>query len=99
MDKVKETFSKVQELLDSLQGEKVTFLFIEDSSNRFIISGTPVNIMAQILFAMCRYPVVRDIIKACADKFDKVNDRCGDIARGVTMDHLIEQNAGTDNAN
>lgn len=96
---IKEKFGKVQEILDSLQGKDATFMFIGHEGNHFVLSGSPVNIEAQIVFAMCRYPVVRDIIKACADNFDKVNDRCGDIARGVTMDHLIEQNVGNDNAN
>lgn len=47
-----------------------------------------------IVFAMMRYPIVRDIIKTCAEHFDELNRECGDGARNVTMDHLIEVNSG-----
>lgn len=94
MDKVKETFSKVQELLDSLQETGATCLFIGDEGNHFVISGNPTNITAQIVFAMCRYPVVRQIIQKCADNYEEINKKFGDKVRNVTMDHLIEQNSG-----
>lgn len=91
---VKEKFNQVQELLDSLQGEDATCLFIGHEGNHFVISGSPVNIMAQVVFAMCRYPVVRDIFKTCAARFDELNEEHGDKVRNITMDHLIEQNSG-----
>ncbi len=91
---VKEKFNQVQELLDSLQGEDATCLFIGHEGNHFVISGSPVSIMAQIVFAMCRYPVVRDIIKTCAARYDELNKEHGDKVRNITMDHLIEQNSG-----
>lgn len=40
------------------------------------------------------YPVVRNIIKTCAARFDEVNKECGDNVRSITMDHLIEKNSG-----
>lgn len=91
---VKEKFNQVQELLDSLQGEDATCLFIGHEGNHFVISGSPVSIMAQIVFAMCRYPVVKDIIKTCAARYDELNEEHGDKVRNITMDHLIEQNSG-----
>lgn len=91
---VKEKFNQVQELLDSLQGEDATFLFIGDEGNHFVISGEPGNIMGQIVFSMCRCPVVKDIIKTCAERFDELNKEYGDNVRNVVMDHLIEQNSG-----
>lgn len=91
---VKEKFSKVQEILDSLQGKNATFMFIGNEGNHFVLSGNPVSIEAQIVFAMCRYPVIRDIIKTCAERFDELNKECGDDARNAVMDHLIEQNSG-----
>lgn len=91
---IKEKFGKVQEILDSLQGKDATFMFIGDEGNHFVLSGSPVNIEAQIVFAMCRYPVVRDIIKTCAERFDELNKEYGDNVRNVIMDHLIEQNSG-----
>lgn len=93
---VKEKFGKVQEILDSLQGKDATFMFIGHEGNHFVLSGSPVNIEAQIVFAMCRYPVIRDIIKTCAERFDELNNEYGDNVRNVIMDHLIEQNSGND---
>lgn len=91
---VKEKFSKVQEILDSLQGKDATFMFIGHEGNHFVLSGSPVNIEAQIVFSMCRYPVIREIIKNCAGRFDELNKKYGDNARNVIMDHLIEINSG-----
>ena len=91
---VKEKFGKVQEILDSLQGKGATFMFIGHEGNHFVLSGSPVNIEAQIVFAMCRYPVIRDIIKTCAERFDECNKEYGDNVRNVIMDHLIEENSG-----
>lgn len=91
---VKETFGKVQDLLDSLQNKDATCLFIGHEGNHFVISGSVVNLEAQIVFAMCRYPVVKDIIKNCAERFDELNKEYGDRARNIQMDHLIEQNSG-----
>ena len=93
---VKEKFDKVQEILDSLQGKDATFMFIGYEGNHFVLSGSPVNIEAQIVFAMCRYPVIRDIIKTCAERFDELNKEYGDNIRNVIMDHLIEQNSGNE---
>lgn len=91
---IKKKFGEVQEILDSLQGADATFMFIGHEGNHFVISGSPININAQILFAMMRYPVVRNIIKTCAARFDEVNKECGDNVRNITMDHLIEKNSG-----
>lgn len=91
---VKATFDKVHELLDSLQETGATCLFIGDEGNHFVISGNPTNIEVQIVFAMCRYSVVKDIIKTCATRFDELNEKFGDGVRNVTMDHLIEINSG-----
>lgn len=91
---VKATFDKVHELLDSLQETGTTCLFIGDEGNHFVISGNPTNITAQIVFAMCRYPVVRQIIQKCADNYEELNKKFGDKVRNITMDHLIEQNSG-----
>lgn len=91
---IKEKFGKVQEILDSLQGKDATFMFIGHEGNHFVLSGSPVNIEAQIVFAMCRYPVIRDIIKVCAERFDELNKKYGDNVRNVIMDHLIEKNSG-----
>ena len=43
---------------------------------------------------MMRYPVVRDIIKECAEKYDSMEAQYGNSIREVKMDHLIEQNSG-----
>lgn len=96
MDKneIKKTQRMAQKLLEQLQGEEASFLFIGDEGNCFTIGGDPVNITAQIIFAMIRYPVVRDIIKNCAARFDELNKEYGDKLRNMTMDHLIEQNSG-----
>ena len=102
MDKTKEkqevkaVFSKVQMLLDTLQGKGATFLFIGDEGNHFVISGDFNGICAQLIFAMCRYPVVAQIVEKCAIRFDEMNAEHGDNVRSVTLDHLIEQNSGNE---
>ena len=83
-----------QKLLEQLQGEDASFLFVCDNGNCFTISGNPVNIEAQIMFAMCRYPIVKEIIKTCATRFDALDKEYGDDIRNVTMEHLIEINSG-----
>lgn len=91
---IKKKFDEVQEILESLQDTDATCMFIGHEGNHFVMSGNPVNIKAQILFAMMRYPIVRDIIKTCSARFDELNKECGDNVRNITMDHLIEKNSG-----
>lgn len=55
VEEIKKKFGEVQEILDSLQGADATFMFIGYEGNHFVISGSPININAQILFAMMRY--------------------------------------------
>lgn len=91
---IKKKFDEVQEILDSMQGAGATCMFIGHEGNHFVISGSPTNISAQIVFAMMRYPIVRNIIKTCAERFDELNEECGDGVRDIKMDHLIEKNSG-----
>ena len=51
-------------------------------------------IKAQILFAMIRYPIVHQIIQECAEKYEKLNEKFGEDARNITLDHVIEINSG-----
>lgn len=83
-----------QKLLEQLQGEEASFLFIGDEGNCFTIGGDPTMIAAQILFAMVRYPVVRQIIQKCADNYDSLNEKFGEDVRNLTLEHLIEVNSG-----
>lgn len=94
---IKQVFSDVQQRLDTLQGSDASFLFIGHQGNHFVISGKTNEISAQILFAMMRYPAIRDIIKECATRYDDQNAQYGREARDVKMDHLIEQNSGNEN--
>ena len=96
MDKseISKTQRMAQKLLEQLQGEDASFMLVGDEGNCFTIGGNPTNIEAQILFAMCRYPVVKEIIKTCATRFDALNEELGDDIRNVTMEHLIEVNSG-----
>lgn len=94
---IKQVFDDVQRQLDTLQGEDASFMFIGHEGNHFVLGGNPHEIGAQIVFAMMRYPVIRDIIKNCAEKFDELNEQYGKDVRDVKMDHLIEQNSGNDN--
>lgn len=91
---IKKTQRMAQKLLETLQGKEASFLFVGNEGNCFTMGGDPVHIEAQIVFAMCRYPVVRDIITKCAERFDELNEEFGEEVRNVTMDHLIEQNSG-----
>ena len=96
MDKkeIKKTQRMVQAILERLQGEDASFLFVGDDGNCFTIGGDPVNIEAQIVFSMIRYPIVKDIIKKCATHFDELNNEFGEDIRNVKMEHQIEQNSG-----
>lgn len=88
---VKQVLDDVQAKLDGLQNEKASFLFIGHEGNHFTLSGSPNNIAAQIVFAMMRYPIVRDIINMCAINYNELNDKHGQTARETVMDHLIEK--------
>lgn len=83
-----------QKLLEQLQGKDASFLFIGNEGNCFTIGGDPTMIAAQILFAMVRYPVVKDIIKKCADNYESLNEKFGEDFRNLTLEHLIEVNSG-----
>ena len=91
---ISKKFDEVQGILDSLQETDATCMFIGHEGNHFVISGNQGKIEAQIVFAMMRYPVVRDIIKTCAERYEDLDRKHGDDARNVTMDHLIERNSG-----
>ena len=91
---INKVFDDVQAQLDALQGEDATFMFIGHEGNHFVLSGSTTDIEAQIIFAMMRYSVVREIVMTCADNFDELNKEYGDGVRNVRMDHLIEQNSG-----
>jgi hypothetical protein len=93
-EEIKRKFDKVQDILDSMQDSGATCMFIGHEGNHFVLSGNPTNIATQIVFAMTRYPVVRDIIKTCASRYDELNEKYGDDARKVKLDHQIEKNAG-----
>ncbi len=94
---IKQVFGDVQQRLETLQGSGASFLFIGHQGNHFTISGHPTEIAAQIVFAMMRYPVIRDIIKQCAAWYDGLNAEYGSNVRDAKMDHLIEQNSGNGN--
>ena len=93
-EEIKRVFDDVQQRLDTLQDSEASFLFIGHQGNHFTISGHPIEMAAQIVFAMIRYPVIRNIIKECAEKYDSLNAQYGNDVRDVKMDHLIEQNSG-----
>ena len=94
----KEEIKKIQRMaqkpLELLQGEEASFLFLGDEGNCFTIGGDPTMIAAQILFAMVRYPVVRQIIQKCADNYETLNEKFGEDVRNLTLEHLIEVNSG-----
>lgn len=94
---IKQLFDDVQRRLDTLQGSEASFLFIGHQGNHFSIGGQTNEIGAQLLFAMMRYPVIRDIINECAEKYDSMEAQYGNNVREVKMDHLIEQNSGNGN--
>lgn len=91
---IKKIQRMAQKLLEQLQGKEASFLFVGDEGNCFTIGGDPTMIAAQILFAMVRYPVVKDIIKKCADNYDSLNEKFGEDVRNLTLEHLIEVNSG-----
>lgn len=90
---VKEKFDEIQGMLEQLQGKDASFLFIGHEGNHFTLGGNSINIATQIIFAMCRYPVVKQIIKLCAEKYDEADAKWGDDFRNMKIDHLIEHNA------
>lgn len=66
-------------------------MFLTNEGNHFTISGNPKDIIVQLSFAMMRYPIVRDIIKNCAEKFDEMNALLGKEVKNIKLDHLIER--------
>ena len=93
-EEIKRVFDDVQQRLDTLQDSGASFMFIGHEGNHFVAGGHPSEIATQIVIAMIRYPVIRSIIKQCAEQFDSLNDQYGEDVRQVKMDHLIERNSG-----
>lgn len=93
-EEIKKIQRTAQKLLEQLQGTNATFLFIGDEGNCFTVSGDQVNIEAQLMLAMIRYPVVRDIVHNCSTKYKVLNNRLGENIRNLKMEHLIEINSG-----
>ncbi len=93
-EEIKKLFDDIQQKLETLQDEEASFMFLTDEGNHFTMGGDPVSLMAQITFAMMRYPIVRDIIKQCAEKYDVLNVKMGEDVRKVKPSHLIEKNSG-----
>jgi len=90
---VKETFDKVQALLDTLQDKDATCLFVTDDG-RFVISGEKESLEVELIIAMVRYPIVKDIVFECASKFRWVKKDYGEKINSIHMNHLIEKNSG-----
>ena len=93
-EEIKKMFHGIQQKLETLKDEKASFMFLADEGNHFTMAGDPTAIIAQLSFAMMRYPIVRDIIKTCAEKFDEVNALLGKEVRNIKLDHQIEKNSG-----
>lgn len=87
---IKDVFNKIQGLLDSLQDTGETFMFMT-GEGRFVISGDPTSIMAELTIAMVRYPIVKEIIDTCSKKFDEIKAECGEDIENINMTHLIEK--------
>lgn len=88
MEDEKLAFNTVQQLLEQLKDSNSAFLFVS-SDNRFTIKEHDNDLLTQIVFAMCRYPEVENLIKRCAVAFEKVNAKYGHLARAIEMDHFI----------
>lgn len=88
MNEEKLVFKTVQDLLESLQDSKCTFMFVS-SDNRFMMKGDATELIAHIVFAMCRYKVIEEVIKTCASNFDDLNKKYGDVVRATELEHLI----------
>lgn len=83
---------QAQYILETLQDEEdASFLYIAGEANCFTLKGSPKEIIAQMLFAMCKYPVIKEIVMTCATNFDEVNQRFGHIAKGMHLDHEIKK--------
>lgn len=96
MDKsqIKRTERMAQKLLEQLQGTDASFLFVGDEGNCFTLGGDPEKITSQIIFAMSRYPIVEQIIKASAKLFDNMPQDIKDDIKSLKMKHQIEENSG-----
>lgn len=87
---IKDVFNKIQGLLDSLQDTGETFMFVT-GEGRFVISGDPAAIMTELSIAMIRYPIVKEIIDTCSQKFDEIKAEHGEDIENIKMTHLVEK--------
>lgn len=87
---IKDVFNKIQSLLDSLQDTGETFMFVT-GEGRFVISGDPAAIMAELSIAMIRYPIIKKIIDTCSQKFDEIKAEHGEDIENIKMTHLVEK--------
>lgn len=87
---IKDVFNKIQGLLDSLQDTGATFMFMT-GEGRFVVSGDPSSIMAELTIAMVRYPIVKEIIDTCSQKLDEIKAEHGEDIENIKMTHLVEK--------
>lgn len=87
---VGKVFGEIQSLLDSLQDTGETFMFVT-GEGRFVISGDPAAIMAELSIAMIRYPIIKKIIDTCSQKFDEIKAEHGEDIENIKMTHLVEK--------
>lgn len=86
---IKDILQNVQEMLDSMQNENESFMFIAAEGTRFVLKGTQSDIASQILLWMIRFDAFKDIIMLCADRYAEINIKHGDSIRNTELPHFI----------
>lgn len=90
----KEAEVKALESLNTLGDSNATFMFIGGDANCFAINGDTGLIRAQLVFAMLKYPVLKEIFEDCMKAYKAADALYGDDIRKTVIKDSIEHYGG-----
>ena len=90
----KEAEVKALESLNTLGDSNATFMFIGGDANCFAINGNTGLIKAELIFAMLKYPVLKEIFEDCLEKYKEADALYGDDVRKAILKHSVEHYNG-----
>lgn len=90
----KEVEVKALETLNTLGDSNATFMFIGGDANCFGINGNTSLIKAELVFAMLKYPILKEIFEDCLEKYKIADKLYGDDVRNSVIKDSIEHYNG-----
>ncbi len=90
----KEVEAKALESLNVLGDSNATFMFIGSDAHCFAINGNTSLIKAELMFAMLKYPILKEIFEDCLEQYKMADSLYGDNIRKSVIKDSIEHYNG-----